>query len=120
MWTCSALLMAAEVELLFELRLKHSFGAFEFLLQLPCSTASSEREPNSAASAAPPAVENSRGWGLRQLTAFDSAFHHDTRARDVKSLLREREREKSQIRGKLGPISRAGRAQSGRGGRIQL
>lgn len=38
-------------------------------------------------------MENSRGGGLRQLTAFDSAFHQDTRARDVKSLLRERERE---------------------------
>lgn len=54
MWTSSALLMAAEVELVFELRLKHSFGAFQFLLQLPFLTASSECEPYSAAYVGPP------------------------------------------------------------------
>lgn len=63
MWTCSALLMAAEVELLFESRLKHSFGAFEFLLQLPYSTASSECEPNSAASAGPSRSGEQQGGG---------------------------------------------------------
>lgn len=63
MWTSGALLMAAEVALLFELRLKHSFGAAEFLLQLPCSTASSECEPYSAASAAPPRWRTAGGGG---------------------------------------------------------
>lgn len=51
--------------------------------------------------------------GAEQLTAFDSAFHRETRARDMKSLLREREKITDQK--KIG-ANQSCRAQTGRGG----